>query len=44
MAAAYNNPLVRRTVVRLLGSALAGSSVADATPAAPPARGHTRPA
>lgn len=30
MAAAYNNPLVRRTVVRLLGSALAGSSVAEA--------------
>jgi geranylgeranyl reductase family protein len=32
MARAYDNPYVRRGVVRTLGSALAGSSVRDATP------------
>lgn len=37
MAAAYDNPFVRRSVVRTLGSALAGTSVRDATDATPPA-------
>ena len=40
MAAAYDNPTVRRAVVRTLGSALAGTSVheaaAPATPVPPP--------
>jgi geranylgeranyl reductase family protein len=34
VAGAYNNPRVRKAVVKLLGSALAGSSVADAKPVA----------
>ncbi|MDP1914925.1 MAG: geranylgeranyl reductase family protein [Myxococcales bacterium] len=32
MADAYNNPMVRKLVVKLLGSALAGSSVSDTSP------------
>lgn len=38
MAAAYDNPTVRRAVVRTLGSALAGTSVHEAAMPAPPAR------
>ncbi len=35
VAGAYNNPTVRKLVVTLLGSALAGSAVGEAEPAAP---------
>ena len=31
VAAAYNQPMVRKMVVKLLGSALAGSTVSDRT-------------
>jgi menaquinone-9 beta-reductase len=45
MAYAYDNPHVRRGVVRTLGSALAGSSVRDATPkSAPAAEAQSAPA
>jgi hypothetical protein len=45
MADAYNSPLVRRAVVKLLGSALAGSQVSEQRGAveAPPATDDSRP-